>query len=64
MVENTLSQVEIEDLRRETVRICRGELGAVDGLPMSYDEETMMKSSAKRYISIFHTNYPTWSSAI
>ncbi len=40
VVENALSQGEIDDLRRETVNICRGELGAVDGLPLSYDEES------------------------
>jgi len=33
VVENALSPQEIEQLRRETVRTCRGELGPVKGLP-------------------------------
>lgn len=40
VVENALSPDEITTLRRETVRICRGELGQVKRLPLSYPEES------------------------
>jgi len=40
VVENALSPQEVETLRAETVRICRGELGHVTGLPPTLPEDT------------------------
>jgi ectoine hydroxylase-related dioxygenase (phytanoyl-CoA dioxygenase family) len=40
VVENALDPGEVEALRRETVRICRGELGQVKGLPPFLPEES------------------------
>jgi ectoine hydroxylase-related dioxygenase (phytanoyl-CoA dioxygenase family) len=40
VVEEALSRAEIEALRRETARICRGELGPVKGLPPVYPGES------------------------
>ncbi len=40
VVEGALSPSEIELLHRETVRICRGELGPVKGLPPVFPEDT------------------------
>ncbi len=50
VVEDALSREEVEELRRETLRICRGELGEVKGVsPVSgqSDEETL-----RRYLCI------------
>ncbi len=40
VVENALSPVEVDALRQETVRICRGQLGHVRGLPPILPEDT------------------------
>jgi chlorinating enzyme len=40
VIENGLSPDEVEALRWETVRICRGELGQVKGLPPALPEES------------------------
>ncbi len=40
VVENALSSYEVDALRQETVRICRGELGHVRGLPPVLPEDT------------------------
>lgn len=40
VVKNALRPDEISALRRETIRICRGELGQVEGLPLSYPQES------------------------
>jgi ectoine hydroxylase-related dioxygenase (phytanoyl-CoA dioxygenase family) len=40
VIENALAPQEIETLHRETVRICRGELGQVKGLPPFWPDDT------------------------
>ncbi len=40
VIENALTPAEVELLRHETVRICRGELGKVSGLPPSLPQES------------------------
>ena len=40
VIENALNHNEIDALRRETVRICRGALGDVNGLPLSSVNES------------------------
>ena len=39
VVEDGLSKTEVDQLRKETAKICRGELGQVAGLPPSAPEE-------------------------
>src|SRR5262245_59530125 len=40
VVENALSPFEVDALRQETVRICRGQLGHVRGLPPVFPEDS------------------------
>lgn len=40
IVEGALSPQEVEDLRREAIRVCRGELGPIQGAPEIYPQDS------------------------